>query len=54
MRLQLRNNLEALGSPGDWSHITRQVGFYCYLGLNGKLYYKKITLYKITNSIFIQ
>lgn len=36
MRKRLREILESLGTPGDWSHITRQTGLYTYTGLNGK------------------
>ncbi len=34
MRLQLRTKLEKLGSPKDWSHITNQIGMFCYTGLS--------------------
>ncbi|CAG2116263.1 unnamed protein product, partial [Medioppia subpectinata] len=33
MREQLRQHLEALETPGDWSHITRQIGMFSYTGL---------------------
>ncbi|KAK7206697.1 aspartate aminotransferase [Myxozyma melibiosi] len=33
MRTLLRDNLEKLGSPRDWSHITSQIGMFCYSGL---------------------
>jgi aspartate aminotransferase len=34
MRAGLRSRLEALGTPGDWSHITTQIGMFSYTGLN--------------------
>jgi len=33
MRAGLRQRLEALGTPGDWSHITSQIGMFSYVGL---------------------
>lgn len=36
MRKILREILEQLSTPGDWSHLTRQSGMYCFTGLNGK------------------
>lgn len=33
MRKQLRDNLEKLGSKHDWSHITDQIGMFCFTGL---------------------
>ncbi|ERS97627.1 hypothetical protein HMPREF1624_05798 [Sporothrix schenckii ATCC 58251] len=33
MRKLLRDNLEALGSKHDWSHITSQIGMFAYTGL---------------------
>lgn len=35
MRRLLREALEHLGTPGDWSHITSQIGMFSYTGLNG-------------------
>lgn len=35
MRKALRAALENLGTPGDWSHITSQIGMFSYTGLNG-------------------
>lgn len=37
MRKALRTELEKLGTPGTWSHITDQIGMFSYTGLNGKL-----------------
>lgn len=34
MRKLLREALERLGTPGDWSHITSQIGMFSYTGLN--------------------
>jgi len=33
MRQQLVDNLQKLGSKKDWSHITRQIGMFCFTGL---------------------
>ena len=33
MRVALRGSLEKLGSKRDWSHITNQIGMFCYTGL---------------------
>lgn len=34
MRDALKGNLEKLGSSHDWSHITKQIGMFCYTGLS--------------------
>ncbi|XP_019864942.1 aspartate aminotransferase, cytoplasmic [Aethina tumida] len=34
MRKRLREELEKIGTPGDWSHITTQIGMFSYTGLN--------------------
>ncbi|KAF2882696.1 hypothetical protein ILUMI_23481 [Ignelater luminosus] len=34
MRKALRDALERLSTPGDWSHITAQIGMFSYTGLN--------------------
>jgi len=34
VRAGLRSRLEALGTPGDWSHITTQIGMFSYTGLS--------------------
>jgi aspartate/tyrosine/aromatic aminotransferase len=36
MRQALFNELKKLGTPGDWSHITSQIGMFSYTGLNVK------------------
>lgn len=33
MREALRGNLEKLGSPFSWNHITDQIGMFCYSGM---------------------
>jgi len=33
MRAGLRKRIEELGTPGDWSHITSQIGMFSYTGL---------------------
>lgn len=33
MRVELRKELERLGTPGSWVHITDQIGMFSYLGL---------------------
>ncbi|XVE83555.1 hypothetical protein DITRI_Ditri16bG0096600 [Diplodiscus trichospermus] len=33
MRTALRGNLEKLGSPISWQHVTNQIGMFCYSGL---------------------
>ncbi|KAJ4431378.1 Aspartate aminotransferase, mitochondrial, partial [Periplaneta americana] len=34
MRTQLRDNLKKEGSQRDWSHITDQIGMFCFTGMN--------------------
>jgi len=34
MRTALRGKLEELKTPGDWSHITKQIGMFSFTGLN--------------------
>jgi len=34
MRSALRGELERLGTPGDWSHITSQIGMFSFTGLS--------------------
>ncbi|WZZ13305.1 hypothetical protein YC2023_106394 [Brassica napus] len=36
MRKQLNEALQARGTPGDWSHIIRQIGMFSFTGLNEK------------------
>lgn len=37
MRNELRQKLENLGTPGDWSHITTQIGMFSYTGLTQEM-----------------
>ena len=37
MRAQLRQRLEELKTPGDWSHITTQIGMFSYTGLTEEM-----------------
>lgn len=34
MRAQLKEKLQALGTPGTWDHITEQIGMFSFTGLN--------------------
>lgn len=34
VRSTLRNNLKELGSSRNWSHITDQIGMFCFTGMN--------------------
>lgn len=34
MRKALRSKLEELGTPGQWNHITEQIGMFSFTGLN--------------------
>lgn len=36
MRKALRGELERLGTPGTWNHITDQIGMFSYTGLSTK------------------
>ncbi|KAI5662822.1 hypothetical protein M9H77_22145 [Catharanthus roseus] len=36
MRQQLFNALQAKGTPGDWSHIIKQIGMFTFTGLNAE------------------
>ena len=36
MRKALKEALLALNTPGNWDHITSQIGMFSYTGLNGK------------------
>lgn len=33
MRTQLQQNLKKEGSSKDWSHITDQIGMFCFTGM---------------------
>lgn len=34
MRAELRANLEKLGTPGTWDHVTTQIGMFSFLGIS--------------------
>ncbi|KAL1823879.1 hypothetical protein ACET3Z_010657 [Daucus carota] len=36
MRQELFNALQAKGTPGDWSHIVKQIGMFTFTGLNSE------------------
>jgi len=36
MRTGLKERLQKLGTPGNWDHITNQIGMFSYLGLTRK------------------
>ncbi|CAG5136005.1 unnamed protein product, partial [Candidula unifasciata] len=36
MRQELVNNLKKLGTPGNWDHITKQIGMFSFTGLTEK------------------
>ncbi|XP_059142528.1 aspartate aminotransferase, cytoplasmic-like isoform X2 [Physella acuta] len=36
MRQELLDNLKKLGTPGNWDHITKQIGMFSYTGLTEK------------------
>jgi aspartate aminotransferase len=36
MRNGLKERLEKLGTPGNWDHITDQIGMFSFLGLTRK------------------
>ena len=36
MRTKLTEGLEAKGTPGNWRHITRQIGMFSYTGLSAE------------------
>lgn len=37
MRSLLRQNLEQLGSPHSWQHITDQIGMFTYTGMTPEM-----------------
>lgn len=43
MRTSLYQKLIQKGTPGNWEHITQQIGMFSYTGLTGK--YSKILFY---------
>ncbi len=52
MRKLLRENLEKLGVPGKWDHITSQIGMFSYTGLTPEqcdVLIKKCHIYLLRN-----
>ncbi len=47
MREQLQSKLVAIGSKKDWSHITKQIGMFCYTGLTQEQVEKLVNQYHI-------
>jgi len=47
MRRQLVQHLKELGSKKDWSHITNQIGMFCYTGLTPEQVEKLINNYHV-------
>jgi len=47
MRQRLVQHLKELGSKKDWSHITNQIGMFCYTGLNPEQVEKLINEYHV-------
>ena len=37
MRNELRSRLEKLGTPGQWNHITDQIGMFSFTGLSPEM-----------------
>lgn len=48
MRVLLKNQLTALNVPGNWDHITTQIGMFSFTGLNSKFPFYN----QSTNAIF--
>ena len=52
MRSALRSSIERIGVPGDWSHITTQIGMFSFTGLTvkqSKAMVSKHSIYMTTN-----
>ena len=52
MRAALRGSIERIGVPGDWSHITTQIGMFSFTGLTlkqSKAMVSKHSIYMTTN-----
>lgn len=47
MRKALTDELKRLGTPGDWSHITKQIGMFSFTGLTPKQVEVMINKYHI-------
>ena len=37
MRVLLRDELKAAGSTLDWSHVTEQIGMFCFTGMTASM-----------------
>lgn len=49
MRTALRDHLKQLGSTRDWSHITKQIGMFCFSGLTPE----QVDTLRTKNSIYL-
>ncbi|KAH9518553.1 Golgi Transport [Bulinus truncatus] len=51
MRQELLDNLKKLGTPGNWDHITKQIGMFSYTGLTEKQveYLKSKSIYLLSS-----
>jgi len=49
MRQALFDNLKTLSTPGDWSHVIKQIGMFSYTGLNAK----QVEMMKNDFSVFL-
>ena len=52
MRTSLRSAIERRGVPGDWSHITTQIGMFSFTGLTqsqSEAMVKKHSIYMLKN-----
>jgi len=47
MRHALRQNLEKLGTPGTWEHVTQQIGMFSYTGLTPKQVDHLVNVHKV-------
>ena len=54
MRTQLKDNLAKEGSSKDWSHITDQIGMFCFTGLTPQQVFRNYFIYYYKLSIFFQ
>ena len=52
MRQELYQRLVVLGTPGDWTHILKQIGMFTYTGLNRKEIKITIIILKLFYAIF--
>lgn len=52
MRQTLTNNLKKCGSSRDWSHITNQIGMFCFTGLTtSEVLYLILSIFIVTNNL---